>query len=105
MTRHRVVLPGEHRIIVVYGYDPAGLGFFLSVIRAGKRVVEYDALQPGYDGLPGLLRALEAASVVNADAVHAALDELVEGDLADIHDDAVRAVAEMISNLRREAGE
>ena len=105
MTRHRVVLPGEHRFIVVYGYDPAGLGFFLTVVRAAKRVVDYDALQPGYDGLPGLLRALEAAGVVNADAVQAALDALVDGDVSEIQDDAVRSVAEMISNLKREAGE
>lgn len=105
MTRHRVVLPGEHRIIVVYGYDPAGLGFFLSVVTAGKRVVEYDALQDGYQGLPGLLRALQAAGVVHADAIHAALDVLVESDVTDIEDDGIRAVAEMVSNLRREAGE
>ena len=105
MTRHRVVLPGEHRIIVVYGYDPAGLGFFLTVVRAAKRVVDYDALQPGYDGLSGLLHALEAAGVVTSDAVHAALDALVETDMADIENETIRAVAEMVSNLKREAGE
>ncbi len=105
MTRHRVVLPGELRIVVVYGYDPAGLGYFLTVVRAAKRVVEYDALQTGYDGLPGLLRVLEAAGVFDVATVQAALDALVDGDVDEIQDDAVRAVAEMVSNLKREAGE
>lgn len=105
MTRHRVVLPGEHRIIVVYGYDPSGLGFFVTVIRRARRVVDYDALQPGYDGLPGLLRAVQAAGLCDVATVQAALDALVEGDVADIENDTVRAVAEMVSNLKRDAGE
>ena len=105
MTRHRVVLPGEHRIIVAYGYDPAGLGFFLTVVRAAKRVVDYDALQAGYDGLPGLIRAMQTAGVFDVGTVQAALDVLVDGDVDEIQDDAVRAVAEMVSNLKREAGE
>ena len=105
MTRHRVVLPGKNRIIVVCGYDPAGLGFFLTVVRAAKRVVDYDALQAGYDGLPGLIRAMQTAGVFDVGTVQAALDVLVEGDADEIQDDAVRAVAEMVSNLKREAGE
>jgi hypothetical protein len=105
MTRHRFVLQGEHRFIVVYGYEPAGIGYFLSVVTAGKRIVDYDATQPGYDGLPGLISALEVAGVVSTDAVHAALDALVETDIADIESDIVRSVAEMVSNLKGDAGE
>ena len=105
MTRHRIVLPGEHRTVVVYGYDPAGLGFFLTVVRAAKRVVDYDALRTDYDGLPGLVRAIQTAGVFDVATVQAALDALVEGDVREIQDDAVRAVAEMISNLKRDAGE
>ena len=105
MTRHRLVLPGEQRTIVVYGFDAAGLGFFLTVVRAARRVVEYDALQPDYDGLPGLLLALQNAGVFDAVLVQDALDALVEGDLADIEDDEIRALAELVANLKREAGE
>ena len=105
MTRHRFVLQGEHRFIVVYGYDPAGIGYFLSVVRAGKRIVDYDATRPGYDGLPGLLRELHVAGVVSTDAVHASLDTLVETDMADVESEIVRAVAEMVTNLKRDAGE
>lgn len=105
MTRHRFVLRGEHRFIVVYGYDPTGIGYFLSVVTTGKRIVDYDATHPGYDALPGLLRALHVAGVVSTDAVHAALDTLVENDMTDIENDIVRAVAAMVSNLQRDAGE
>lgn len=105
MTRHRFVLQGEHRFIVVYGYDPAGLGYFLSVVTTGKRIVDYDATHPGYDALPGLLRALHVAGVVSTDAVHAALDSLLETNVADIDNNIVRAVAEMVTNLKCDAGE
>ncbi len=105
MTRHRVVLQGSPRTIIVYGYDPAGAGYFLTVIKGARRITEYDALRDDYDGLPGLLRALQVAGVFDVGVMQDALDALVETDVADIEDDAVRAVAEMISNLKQAAGE
>lgn len=105
MARFAIVFPGDPPTRIIYGFDKSAVGYFLTAIKGRSRVVEYDGLCPGYAGLSGLLRALEAVDGVDTATIQLAVDTLVEGDADDALAEPVRAVATMVANLRRAAGE
>ena len=101
MSRNQIVLPNGIRI--VHGWDGA-LGFYVVASRGAKRLLEYDATQPGYDGLRGLLRALVAAGLFSTDEVEAGLDALLRVDyFKDIQNPQARAIATIFFRLKQVA--
>jgi len=106
MPQERCVLAGPPRTVITYGWDRAALGFFVTVRRVGFPVVAYDALRPGYDGLPGLLRALATAGVVTETDVVEAVRLLPHVlPVEAIQNPGVRLVAQIVTRLRSAAGE
>jgi len=103
-----MTLEGPPRTTVTYGYDRL-LGFFVSVTKDHRLILEYDALQSAYNGLPGLLDELVNEHVFSREAFHDALEQLqLVDDLSEIEDrgeDNVRLAAEMLSRLKAAAGE
>ncbi len=51
--------------VISYGFEQSGLGFFCTITTRH----EYDGLHSGYDGMPGLLRMLVQAGVVDEETV------------------------------------
>jgi len=88
-----------------YGYDRA-LGLFLEVRSPGGRLVEYDALGDGYDGLPGLIDALIESGVFSRNQVEEALEAMLMVDsVAEVEDLDIRQIALMVERLKQAAGE
>ena len=106
MPRFKIVLyRGGQRVVVSYGWSPL-LGFFLAVIRGGRKEIDYDIVAEGYDGLAGLLRSLVSTRIVPQDAVDRALELMpVVEDVADIEDDDARLVATIVTRVKDAAGE
>jgi hypothetical protein len=106
MPRFKVVLHRDgQRVVVSYGWS-ATLGFFVTVIRSGTKILDYDGLSPGYRGLPGLLDALVEAGVFTREAVEEALTALmVVDDPESIDRDELRTVAKIVFNAKTAAGE
>ena len=87
--------------VVDYGIEVSGLGCFCTVSRDGRKVAEYDALRPDYDGLPGLLRLLVSTGVVDEEAVVAAVQLLPRIEAVDeIDHSGTRFVAGVILRCR-----
>lgn len=90
---------------LTYGFDTA-VGFFLSVRKGRRRLVEYDGTRPGYDGLRGLVKALVDAKVVTVEDVAGAVLVLPHvRRLEDVPEPGVRLVVETTTALRRAAGD
>ena len=106
MPRFKIVLYRDgQRVVVSYGWSPL-LGFFVAVIRGGRKEIDYDIVTEGYDGLAGLLRSLVSTRIVPQDAVDRALELMpVVEDVADIEDDDARLVATIVTRVKDAAGE
>ena len=103
MPRYQITL--SDGTILTFGWD-LFLGFFTEVRMGRRRVLDYDAMQPDYNGLPGLLDALVSAGVFSQDQKEAGLDALLSVPCTDeIKDEYARAVAVIAHNLKRAAGE
>jgi len=93
------------RFALIYGWDPTQVAFFLTVRKGRRKLVEYDGLRPGYDGLRGLVKALLDAGVVSHEDIVGALLALPHvRRLEDIPEPGVRLVVEITNHLRRAAG-
>ena len=106
MPRYQIVLPDG--TIIVFGWDPSFLGFFVTVTTAKdhRRLLDYDGFVEDYDGLPGLLRGLVAAEVVTQEQLEAGLNALLQVNCTDdIPDEHERAVATIVHQLKQAAGE
>jgi len=106
VARFRKVLDSPRgRTVINYGLDPA-IGFFCRVTTSRAVLLDYDNLRAGYDALPGLLRGLVTARIVDQDDVDEATRVLPHiEDVGTIADEHVRLVAIIIIDLRRAAGE
>ena len=93
------------RMTVTYGFD-RHVGFFCVVTQGRNKLGDYDSLCPGYTGLPGLLHNLVVAGVVTQDDINEALRILpLVDEVPEIDDNYVRLAAEIISNLKNDAGQ
>jgi len=103
MSRDQIVLPNGTRI--VHGWD-AALGFYVVASRGCRRLLEYDATQPGYDGLRGLLLALLAAGLFSTEEVEAGLDDLLRVDnFEDIRNPQAKAIATIVHRAKKAAAD
>jgi hypothetical protein len=96
--RKQVMHPTKPDILTVIGTDRA-LGVFVNVERKGRLVGEYDALRPGYDGVPGALAFLAKKGFFSHAASGLAL-AWVQHSLAAESDDAeIRFAGELAEYL------
>ena len=103
MPRFQLTLPDE--TVVAHGWD-AALGFFLVARRGRRLLLDYDATAPGYDGLPGLLRALVAPGLFTTDEVEDGLEALLRvEDIKAIEDPGTRAVAIITQQFKQAAAD
>lgn len=105
MAKFKLELKGKNGVTVNYGVDRA-LGFFCEVIKHKRtRMIEYDALVPGYDGLNGLIKLLVTEGVLAQDDATEAFLTLPHLEAKDIKDEGVRRAAEIIENLKTAASD
>lgn len=102
MTRHRVIVPGDLRTVVIFGYDRSAVAFFLTVLQGARRLVDVDGLS-GMDGLDDLMRALARTGLISDGDIAEAMLRLPHDPVADIGDPKVRLAAEIIQQLRADA--
>jgi hypothetical protein len=106
MARFRMTIEeAEKKTVITYGWDRA-VGFFCTAVRGRERLVNYDGLEPGYDGLQGLIDALMRYGVFAEETVQEVLEWLphVE-ELDEFEEPEQRQFGELILNLKQAAAE
>ena len=96
--RKLVKHPTKPGLAAVVGTDRA-LGVFVNVERKGRLVGEYDALRPGYDGVPGALAFLAKKGFFSPATSGLALAWVQHSLAAECDDAEVRFAGELAEYL------
>jgi len=101
--RFRIEHPNESNLSAVYGFDAGMNGYFVEVLRGGRKVTKtYDPLTPGYNverPLWGALVFLVAEGFYTEGELHDALLALEQQALAELPA-GLRRVAEVATNFK-----
>jgi hypothetical protein len=104
MARFRMTMDADGtKTVITYGWDRA-VGFFCTAVRGRERLVNYDGLELGYDGLQGLIDALMRGGVFAEETVQEVLERLPHVEqLAEFEAPEQRQFGELILNLKQAA--